>query len=165
MERASVKNQQLATLAAGCFWGVEEAFRSLKGVISTAVGYTGGALKNPTYHDVCTGATGHAEAVQVTFDPSVVSYEQLLQVFWDSHNPTTVNQQGPDHGEQYRSAIFTHTPEQRQLAEKSKEALTASRRFTRPIVTEIMPATTFYRAEDEHQQYLSKRGMRSCHFS
>ena len=152
-----------ATFGAGCFWGVEAAFRQIPGVQSTAVGYEGGTLLNPTYRDVCTDTTGHAEVVEVTFDPAQVSYETLLNVFWDNHNPTTLNYQGPDHGTQYRSAIFTHSPEQAAVAEASKSAQDKSGRFKRPIVTEIVPAQTFYVAEDYHQQYLEKRGLSSCH--
>ena len=154
---------QQATFAAGCFWGVEEAFRRTKGVTGTAVGYMGGKTDNPTYKDVCTDTTGHAEVVHVECDPAEVSYEQLLDVFWNSHNPTTMNRQGPDVGSQYRSAIFFHTGEQQQLAEQSKQKLGASGRFPRPIVTEITPAGTFYRAEEYHQQYLAKRGQSHCH--
>jgi peptide-methionine (S)-S-oxide reductase len=152
-----------ATFGAGCFWGVEAAFRELPGVVDAAVGYLGGTLENPTYRDVCSDTTGHAEVVEVTYDPTQVSYEQLLQLFWQVHNPTTLNRQGPDVGTQYRSAIFFHTPEQRIAAERSKQELQASGRFSRPIVTEITPASTFYRAEEYHQQYLAKRGLRSCH--
>ena len=152
-----------ATFGAGCFWGVEAAFRQIPGVQSTAVGYEGGTLLNPTYRDVCTDTTGHAEVVEVTFDPAQVSYETLLNVFWDNHNPTTLNYQGPDHGTQYRSAIFTHSPEQAAVAEASKSTQDKSGRFKRPIVTEIVPAQTFYVAEDYHQQYLEKRGLSSCH--
>ena len=152
-----------ATFGAGCFWGVEAAFRRVPGVTSTAVGYAGGTMPNPTYEDVCSDATGHAEVVEVTYDPEQVSYDELLELFWSVHNPTTLNRQGPDEGTQYRSAIFFHTPEQRDAAERSKQALAASGRFARPIVTEITPASTFYRAEEYHQQYLAKRGLRSCH--
>ena len=153
-----------ATFAAGCFWGVEEAFRQIKGVTSTAVGYTGGPLKNPTYEDVCSGRTGHAEAVEVEFDPAVVSYEQLLSVFWQSHDPTTLNRQGPDVGTQYRSAIFFHDAAQEGAARGSKAILEKMNVFKRPIVTQIVAASEFYRAEDYHQQYLEKRGAKSCHF-
>jgi len=153
-----------ATFAAGCFWGVEEAFRQIKGVNSTTVGYTGGTLKNPTYEDVCSGRTGHAEAVEVDFDPAVVSYEQLLSVFWQSHDPTTLNRQGPDVGTQYRSAIFFHDAAQEATARGSKAALEKMKVFKRPIVTEVVAASDFYRAEDYHQQYLEKRGAKSCHF-
>jgi peptide-methionine (S)-S-oxide reductase len=152
-----------ATFGAGCFWGVEETFRKIKGVASTAVGYAGGATANPTYKDVCTDSTGHAEVVQVEYDPSQVSYDQLLDVFWTNHDPTTLNRQGPDVGTQYRSVIFYHTPEQKATAEASREKLQASGRFRRSIVTEIAPAPAFYRAEEYHQRYLDKRGMSSCH--
>lgn len=153
-----------ATFAAGCFWGVEEAFRQVKGVTSTTVGYIGGRMENPTYRDVCTDRTGHAEAVEVEYDPARVSYEQLLDVFWQNHDPTQLNRQGPDVGTQYRSAIFYHSPEQQAAATASKEGLTGSGRFRRPVVTEIVPATTFYRAEDYHQQYLQKQGLgKVCH--
>ncbi|MHB8755599.1 MAG: peptide-methionine (S)-S-oxide reductase MsrA [Candidatus Acidiferrales bacterium] len=153
-----------ATFAAGCFWGVEEAFRQIKGVTSTAVGYTGGTMKNPSYKDVCTGATGHAEAVELEFDPAQVSYRELLAAFFQGHNPTTPNRQGPDIGTQYRSAIFFRDAEQQAAAIESKAALEKSGVFNRPIVTEIAPASAFYRAEDYHQQYLAKRGAKSCHF-
>jgi len=146
------------TFAAGCFWGVEEAFRQVKGVVSTAVGYTGGSFKDPTYKDVCSGKTGHAEAVEIEYDPSRVSYEELLSVFWENHDPTTLNRQGPDIGTQYRSAIFFHTPEQKAAAIASKENLQKSGRYKNPISTEIAPASQFYRAEDYHQQYVEKRG-------
>ena len=152
-----------ATFGAGCFWGVEQAFREVEGVISTKVGYLGGTLNNPTYHDVCTDTTGHAEVVQVEFDLARVSYEQLLDVFWNIHNPTTLNRQGPDVGTQYRSAIFHHSPAQEEAARASKAKLEASGRFKKPIVTEITPASEFYAAEEYHQQYLEKRGMKSCH--
>lgn len=152
-----------ATFGAGCFWGVEASFREIPGVVDAAVGYLGGTLENPTYQDVCTDTTGHAEAVEVTYDPAQVSYEKLLDVFWSIHNPTTLDRQGPDVGTQYRSAIFYHTPEQKAAAERSKQALEASKRFARPIVTEITAASRFYRAEEYHQQYLAKRGLRSCH--
>jgi peptide-methionine (S)-S-oxide reductase len=152
-----------ATFGAGCFWGVEEAFRAIKGVKDTAVGYTGGKLDNPTYKDVCTNETGHAEVVQVTFDPAEISYDQLLDVFWSIHNPTTLNRQGPDWGTQYRSVIFFHSPEQEAAARASKEKLDKSGRYDRPIVTQIVPAPAFYRAEEYHQRYLEKRGVSSCH--
>lgn len=152
-----------ATFAAGCFWGVEATFRRVKGVKSTVVGYTGGTLENPSYKEVCSDRTGHAEAVEVEFDPAVVSYDQLLDVFWGCHDPTTLNRQGPDVGTQYRSAIFYETPQQKATAEASKEKLAASGRFSKPIVTEIAPASIFYRAEDYHQQYLEKRGVTQCH--
>jgi len=152
-----------ATFGAGCFWGVEAAFRQVKGVVSTAVGYMGGKLADPTYQDVCTDRTGHAEVVQVEFDPSQVSYEELLRVFWDNHDPTTLNRQGPDVGTQYRSVIFFHNPAQEVAAKASKDALAASGKYRRPIVTEIVPAPQFWRAEDYHQQYLEKRGLAHCH--
>ncbi|MCC7575482.1 MAG: peptide-methionine (S)-S-oxide reductase MsrA [Methanomethylovorans sp.] len=151
-----------ATFGAGCFWGVEANFRRVNGVIATAVGYTGGHFQDPTYKDVCTGKTGHAEAVDIIFDPAVVSYAQLLEVFWKIHDPTTLNRQGPDVGTQYRSAIFYHNEEQRSLAIGSKEAVQISGKFKKPIVTEIMPASTFYRAEEYHQQYFEKGGMGGC---
>jgi len=154
---------QKATFGAGCFWGVEAAFRQVKGVISTSVGYTGGSLKNPTYEDVCSGKTGHAEAVEVVYDPAQISYEQLLQIFWENHDPTTLNRQGPDFGAQYRSAIFYHTPEQMATALAAKEKLQTGGRYRRPIVTEITAASPYYPAEDYHQQYLEKRGLASCH--
>ncbi len=154
---------QKATFGAGCFWGVEQAFRQVKGVTATRVGYLGGTMNNPTYHDVCTDMTGHAEVVQVEFDPSKVSYEDLVNVFWSCHDPTQLNRQGPDVGTQYRSAIFFHSPEQEKAARASKEKLQASGRYKRPIVTEITPASEFWVAEDYHQQYLEKRGIKSCH--
>lgn len=150
-----------ATFGAGCFWGVEAAFRQVKGVKTTAVGYSGGTFDNPTYEDVCSGQTGHAEVVQLEFDPNRVSYDELLNLFWDIHDPTTANRQGPDVGSQYRSAIFFHGPEQEAAARASKEREAQSGRFGRPIVTEITPASTFYMAEDYHQQYLEKRGRAS----
>jgi len=149
---------ETATFAAGCFWGVEAAFRKVTGVVDTAVGYSGGTLENPTYKDVCTDKTGHAEVVQVTYDPSRVSYQQLLAVFWDCHDPTQLNRQGPDVGAQYRSAIFYHNEEQRAAATAAREKLVQSGKHTRPVVTEITPASTFYRAEEYHQRYLEKRG-------
>jgi peptide-methionine (S)-S-oxide reductase len=151
-----------ATFAAGCFWGVEADFRQVPGVLATQVGYTGGVTDNPTYKDVCSGRTHHAEAVEVTYDPARVSYADLLKVFWDNHNPTTPNRQGPDIGEQYRSAIFFHSPEQQAAAVASKEELERSGKWSRPIVTQIVPAELFYRAEDYHQQYLEKRGLSHC---
>lgn len=154
---------QKATFGAGCFWGVEAAFRQVQGVVSTSVGYTGGSLKNPTYEDVCSGRTGHAEAVEVIYDPAKISYAQLLQVFWENHDPTTLNRQGPDVGTQYRSAIFYHSPEQQAAALAAKEKLQTSGRYKRPIVTEIVAASPYYLAEDYHQQYLEKRGLASCH--
>jgi len=155
-------SREKAAFGAGCFWGVEASFRELKGVTATAVGYAGGALDSPSYQDVCTGHTGHAEVVEVEFDPSEISYERVLDVFWQSHDPTTLNRQGPDIGTQYRSAIFVHTPEQQTAAQQSKDALEQSGRFSRPIVTEVTPASTFYRAEEYHQRYLEKRGLTHC---
>ncbi len=152
-----------ATFAAGCFWGVEDVFRRTKGVISTAVGYTGGATENPTYKEVCTGKTGHAEAVELEFDPAKVTYDQLLGIFWQSHDPTLLNRQGPDVGTQYRSAIFFHDSSQEAAAQASKKALEDGRVLKRPIVTEIKPASQFYRAEEYHQQYFEKQGIASCH--
>ena len=154
-----------ATFAAGCFWGVEELFRKVKGVSSTMVGYTGGAFENPTYEDVCSGTTGHAEAIQVEYDPTITSYEELLMIFWSNHNPTTLNRQGPDVGEQYRSAVFYHTQEQEAVAQKMKEKLqdAAMKRFDKKIVTEIKHVSTFYKAEEYHQKYLEKNPWRVCH--
>jgi peptide-methionine (S)-S-oxide reductase len=151
-----------ATFGAGCFWGVEETFRKLNGVTDTAVGYAGGNKDNPTYEDVCTDETGHAEVVQVEFDPARISYRELLDVFWANHNPTTLNRQGPDVGTQYRSVIFYQSPEQKAAAEESKNALTKSGRFKREIVTQIEPAPKFFRAEEYHQRYLEKRGLSHC---
>ncbi len=148
-----------ATFAAGCFWGVEAVFRQVKGVTSTTVGYTGGSFENPTYEDVCTGKTGHAEAVEVEFDPTRVSYEELLTVFFENHDPTTLNRQGPDIGTQYRSAVFCHAPEQMAAAKAMNEKLEKSGHYKKPIVTEITPASKFYRAEEYHQQYFEKRRM------
>jgi peptide-methionine (S)-S-oxide reductase len=152
-----------ATFAAGCFWGVEETFRVLDGVESTRVGYIGGHLDNPTYQDVCTDTTGHAEAVEVTYDPGKVSYDTLLNIFWENHDPTQLNRQGPDSGTQYRTAVFYHSEAQREAAEASKKALQERGRFKRPVVTQIVPAVTFWPAEDYHQQYLLKRGLANCH--
>jgi peptide-methionine (S)-S-oxide reductase len=153
---------ETATLAAGCFWGVEETFRTTPGVLATAVGYTGGVRERPTYQQVCSGATGHAEAVRVEFDPEVISYAELLAVFWGLHDPTTPNRQGPDVGTQYRSAIFTHSSEQEAVARASREAEERSGRHRGSIVTEIVPAGAFWPAEDYHQQYYAKRGIRGC---
>ena len=152
-----------ATFGAGCFWGVEEEFRKVSGVLATAVGYSGGKTDNPTYEDVCSDETGHAEVVEVEYDPARVSYDQLLDIFWNNHNPTTLNRQGPDVGSQYRSAIFFHTPEQQAAARASKERLEKSGRFNRPVVTEITPASRFWRAEEYHQKYFEKRGGGACH--
>ena len=152
-----------ATFAAGCFWGVEATFRQLPGVISTRVGYTGGNHPDPTYKDVCTDRTGHAEAVEVEYDAAKLSYDALLDVFWENHDPTQVNRQGPDWGTQYRTAIFFHSPEQQAQALASKESLEKAHRYSKPIATQIVPAVTFYPAEEYHQQYLEKRGLASCH--
>ena len=149
-----------ATFAAGCFWGVEEKFRKINGVISTSVGYTGGSFENPTYQDVCAGKTGHAEAVEIIFNPSIISYEELVEIFWKIHDPTALNRQGFDIGTQYRSAIFFHNEEQEKIAKSSKEKLQKS--LKKEIVTEILPASTFYKAEEYHQKYLEKRGRNSC---
>lgn len=152
-----------ATFAAGCFWGVEGAFRNVRGVSDVVVGYTGGHTANPSYEQVCANRTGHAEAVRITYDPMKVSYEDLLRAFWDMHDPTTKNRQGPDIGSQYRSAIFYHTYEQKQAAEKSKQLMDESGIFRDPIVTEILPATDFWPAEEYHQRYFEKHGGGACH--
>lgn len=154
-----------ATFGGGCFWGVEAVFRCVKGVVSTAVGYSGGILENPTYEDVCSDKTGHAEVVEVVYDPEVVSYDALLKVFWENHDPTTLNRQGPDVGSQYRSVIFYHNDAQKTAAALSRQALQDSGKYRRDIVTEIKPAAPFYRAEEYHQQYLDKRGLTSCKIS
>ena len=151
-----------ATFAAGCFWHVEEAFRQIKGVISTIVGYMGGTLQNPTYEDVCTDKTSHAEVVEITFDPQKISYDDLLTVFWQIHDPTTKNKQGPDTGTQYRSAIFYHSLEQKTAAEQSKQKFQQTKKYNKKIVTEITEATTFYPAEEYHQHYLAKHKLASC---
>jgi peptide-methionine (S)-S-oxide reductase len=151
-----------ATFGAGCFWGVEARFRQISGVVATRVGYTGGHVPNPTYEQVCSHTTGHAEAVEVTFDPARVSYEELLDSFWKSHNPTTKDRQGLDIGTQYRSAVFFHSPEQQAAAERTKEREQSKLHWPRKIVTEVVPASEFYEAEDYHQQYLEKRGRASC---
>jgi peptide-methionine (S)-S-oxide reductase len=153
----------LATFGAGCFWGVEETFRQVPGVINTTVGYMGGHTENPTYEEVCTDKTGHAEVVQVEYDPAQVSYEELLDVFWNCHDPTQLNRQGADVGTQYRSVIFYHTPEQKELAEASKAKMDQSGRWNKPIVTQIVEAGPFWKAEEYHQRYLQKRGLGSCH--
>ncbi len=153
---------ELATFGAGCFWGIEENFRRLPGVTETAVGYLGGTLDNPTYKQVCTDTTGHAEVVQVTFDPEKITFDKLLDAFWAMHDPTQVNRQGPDFGTQYRTGIFYHTPEQQKQAAASKERMQDSSKFRKPIATEITPASTFWKAEDYHQQYLAKRGKTHC---
>lgn len=157
------RKMEEATFGAGCFWGVEAAFRQVKGVVSTTVGYSGGTVKEPTYREVCTDQTGHAEVVQVTYDPSQVTYEDLLRVFWSAHDPTQRNRQGPDVGSQYRSVIFFHSPEQEAAAKASKEKLKQVGVHKKPIVTEIVPAAEFYPAEEYHQQYLEKRGLSQCH--
>ena len=159
---APEKNLELATFGAGCFWGVEEAFRRVSGGKDTAGGFMSGTTANPTYEDVCTGRTGHAEVVQVTYDPDEVPYRTLLDVFWDAHDPTTLDRQGPDVGAQYRSVIFYHTPEQEAEARASKEEMNRSGKFRRPIVTAIEPAGTFWRAEEYHQQFFAKRGGGQC---
>lgn len=154
---------ETATFAAGCFWGVEETFRKTKGVIRTMVGYTGGKMKNPSYEDVCSDETGHAEAVQIEFDPKKVSYEKLLGIFWQNHDSTQLNRQGPDVGSQYRSAIFYHNEKQRKAAIKSKEVLGKSGKYSKPVATEIVPASDFYKAEEYHQKYIEKKGLNICH--
>jgi peptide-methionine (S)-S-oxide reductase len=151
-----------AIFGAGCFWHVEAAFQGIAGVTTTAVGYSGGSTEQPTYRDVCNGKTGHAEVVQVEYDPSKISYQELLDIFWKIHDPTTLNRQGPDVGSQYRSAIFVHSPAQEAAAQASKEKLQASGRYRGPIVTEIKPASKFWRAEEYHQRYFDKTGQRSC---
>jgi peptide-methionine (S)-S-oxide reductase len=156
-------NLQRATFAAGCFWGVEEAFLKMKGVKSTRVGYTGGNFPDPSYEDVCTDITGHAEAIELEFEPNEISYRELLDFFWSIHNPTTMNRQGPDIGSQYRSTIFYHNPEQENIARKSKQQLDDSNSFQNKIVTEIVPAATFYQAENYHQKYYQKIGGGSCY--
>lgn len=155
-------NIQLATFGAGCFWGVEEAFSKIPGVISTTCGYSGGDLKNPTYKDVCDGKTGHAEVVQVEYDPNKISYDKLLEVFWKIHDPTTLNRQGPDIGTQYRSVIFFHTTEQESIAKTSKENLKKSKVYKNKIVTEILPIKEFWKAEEYHQRYFEKNSGSSC---
>jgi peptide-methionine (S)-S-oxide reductase len=157
-------DNQTAIFAAGCFWGVESTFRKLDGVVDTEVGYTGGQRPNPSYEQVCSGATGHAEAVKVTYDPSKIDYEKLVEVFFEAHDPTTKNRQGPDVGSQYRSAIFYLDEDQHEKAEQVKERYENSNRFGRSIVTEISPASEFYRAEEYHQQYFEKKGVGSCRF-
>jgi peptide-methionine (S)-S-oxide reductase len=155
--------KEVATFAAGCFWGVEETFRRTHGVLNTAVGYSGGSTPDPDYRAVCNGDTGHAEAVEVEFDPAQVGFGQLLEIFWENHDPTTLNRQGPDVGTQYRSAVYYHNEAQKAEAMASKERRQASGKHRRPIVTEITPASAFFRAEEYHQRYLAKRGMPGCH--
>ena len=162
IENKGAPKMEKATFAAGCFWGVEARFRQVKGVKATSVGYMGGSLPNPTYEDVCTDKTGHAEVVEIIYDPSQVSYDELLEVFWQCHDPTTLNRQGPDIGTQYRSAIFFHSAEQETAAKAAKEKLEKSGIYQQPIVTRITPATQFYRAEEYHQQYLEKHGLNQC---
>src|ERR1700751_1644649 len=152
-----------ATFGAGCFWGVEAEFRRLAGVQSTQVGYAGGSMPKPTYQDICSDETGHAEVVEVTFDPAVISYEDLINVFWENHDPTTLNRQGPDVGTQYRSVVFYHNEEQKRVAEKTKQERSKQEKYRRPIVPEIFAAQPFWKAEEYHQQYLEKRGLASCH--
>lgn len=163
MKKSNVNNVQIAIFAAGCFWGVEYKFSQVKGVVDTTVGYTGGHYENPTYSDVCSNDTGHAEAVQVEFDPKRASYEKLLEIFWSLHDPTQYHRQGPDVGSQYRSAIFYRNEEQRKAALKSKEALEKSKKYSKPIVTEIVPASKFYPAEEYHQKYWMKNKNFVCH--
>jgi len=162
LSRQGADNVEKATFAAGCFWGVEADFRDVEGVVKTTVGYTGGHFANPTYEDVCSDRTGHAEAVLVEFDPGIVSYKGLLEAFWSIHDPTTLNRQGPDVGSQYRSAVFYHNEAQKAAALASRDALAKSNKYKRPIATEISPADVFWPAEEYHQQYFEKRGLRSC---
>jgi peptide-methionine (S)-S-oxide reductase len=162
-EKGDLSIMAKATFAAGCFWGVEDAFRQVNGVTSATVGYTGGTMKNPSYKDVCTGKTGHAEAVEVEFDPTKVSYRELLAVLFQSHDPTQLNRQGPDYGTQYRSAIFFHDAEQEAQAREAVAALDKAGVFKHPIVTQIVPASEFFRAEEYHQKYFEKQGIRACH--
>lgn len=156
-------NTEKATFAAGCFWGVEKVFGSLEGVSATQVGYTGGTLKNPSYEQVCSGRTGHAEAIEIEFDPAILSYEELLEVFFRHHDPTTLNRQGNDAGTQYRSAVFYHSPAQEEAAQTALKALTQAKIFKSPVVTTLEPAAEFYRAEDHHQKYLKKNPLGYCH--
>ncbi len=157
------QNLQQATFGAGCFWGVEETFRTLPGVVETAVGYMGGDKISPTYEEVCTDETGHAEVVRLTYDPTKIKYKDLLKVFWENHDPTQIDRQGPDTGTQYRSVIFYHTSEQLDLAERSKQELDESGKLADRVATQIVPAATFYSAEDYHQKYLMKKGLNVCH--
>lgn len=158
------KKLKKATFGAGCFWGVEDIFRKLEGVMDTQVGYAGGDFDHPSYQDVCSGVTGHAEVVEVTYNPKIISYTDLLDIFWNIHDPTTLNRQGPDIGTQYRSVIFYHNSKQEELALESKKSLEASGRYEREIVTDIKPAGKFWRAEEYHQQYIEKTGRKSCRF-
>ncbi len=159
----AASTREVAMFGAGCFWGVEATFRKVPGVLDTAVGYSGGHTKNPTYKQVCTDKTGHAEVIRIEFDPSKVSYKQLLEIFWSNHDPTTMNRQGPDVGTQYRSVVFFFSPEQEAAAKARKSELEKAKRFRRPIVTQIEPAGPFWRAEEYHQRYLEKKGLDSCH--
>lgn len=152
----------LATFGAGCFWGPEAKFRKIDGVLDSAVGYAGGRTENPTYKQVCYEETGHAEVVQVQYDPAKVSYQALVDAFFAMHDPTQVNRQGPDVGDQYRTVIFFHSPEQERIARDTIQRLTEAKRYRRPIVTQVLPAPTFWRAEEYHQQYLKKRGLETC---
>ena len=162
IKKLTAEQLQTATFGAGCFWHVEEAFRKLRGVKETAAGYTGGHTENPSYEDVCSHTTGHAEVVQVTFNPNEISYQDLLEFFWTIHNPTEINRQGPDVGEQYKTVIFYHNPEQKKLAEESRLELEKSGKFKGKIVTEIVPVCPFYKAEEYHQKYLMKNGLDAC---
>lgn len=164
MKKDNSAKTETAVFGAGCFWGVEETFRKLEGVLSTEVGYAGGILKDPSYEQVCGGRTGHAEAVRIVFDPARITYPELLSIFWRCHNPTTLNRQGPDVGEQYRSVIFFLTPEQEIFALKSRDIVDRSGAWKNPVVTEVVPFVNFYPAEEYHQQYLAKRGLGNCHF-
>jgi len=157
------KNEKFetATFGAGCFWNVEEAYMDVEGVVSTTVGFMGGTVENPTYKNVCSNTTGHAEVVQIKYNPEVVSYDEFLKTFWENHDPTTIDRQGPDVGSQYRSVIFFHTKEQEELAKKSKKEINDSGKFNDSIITEILPATEFYEAEEYHQKYLQKQGLSS----
>ena len=163
MDKASAIKKEKAIFAMGCFWQPDVLFSNLAGVVSATVGYTGGHTKNPSYEQVCSHATGHAEAVEIVFDAEQISYDELLGVFWENHDPTQLNRQGPDVGDQYRSAIFYHSADQREKARASKEALGRSGKYAKPIATEIMPAGIFYPAEEYHQKYLQKRGLATCH--
>lgn len=156
------KNYEFATFGAGCFWGVEYTFREQQGIIGTSVGYMGGHLPNPSYKDVCSNRTGHAEVVHLLYDPTIITFSKLLTIFWQNHNPTTLNRQGPDVGTQYRSAVFYHSETQRTVAEAMKLQITKEKKFSNPVVTEITPALPFYRAEDYHQLYLEKNGRGHC---
>jgi len=151
---------ELATFGAGCFWGVEDAFMKIKGVKETTVGFMGGTTENPTYDEVCTDKTGHAEVVQLKYDPKEVKYEKLLEIFWSIHDPTQLNRQGPDTGSQYRSVVFYHNKEQKELAEESRKKESA--KYGKPVVTEILPASEFYKAEEHHQKYHKKQGIKTC---